>query len=479
MTAGAYDAAGTRGERRRWRGVPGARRAAEGDPPLFEHLPDDAAVGDLLLAPLWTAPPGWWPLLGACVLLSLLFAATVGYSIAVGPGVWGNNIPAAWAYPIVNFVWWIGVGHAGAFLSAALLLGGHRWRGGVHRLAELMAMVALLVSGIFPILHLGRQWMFFWLLPYPSTTGLWPQFKSSLAWDVVTIMVHLAVTALLLFVGLLPDLALARDRAPAGWRRRAYAVLALGWRGSAWQWRQRRQAYVVLAALTATLVVSSESAVSFDFAIAQQPGWHSTLFPVYFVIAALYSGVAFLLLLLLPLRRVLRLQPVVTRRHLDRAGLLLLAFGSLFGWVLAVETFTAWYSGGELGRTTLVQSSEPSSYGWLLWGIAVLAVLAPQLLWWRRLRRSAAVLAAVSAIVLVALWIERFTLVIASLNRGFVPSSWATYLPTWVDWSILLGSFGVFGLLLLLLVRLVPVVAVDEIRRLRREPDEGVATVEA
>lgn len=426
-------------------------------------------ITDVLLAPLWRGSRRWWLLVLAALGGTLVFVGTIVYSLIAGPGVWGNNIPAAWAYPIVSFVWWIAIGHAGGFLSAVLLLSGRRWRASVHRLMEIMAVGAFVIAGIFPILHLGRQWLFFWLAPYPSTMGVWPQYKSALTWDMATIVSHLTVTALFLYVGLMPDLATARDRAPGRWRRRVYGVLALGWRGAARQWQQHRAANLLLAGLTAVLAVSGEATVSFDFATSIVSGWHSTLLPFYFLVASVYSGTAMLLVTLLPVRRALGLHPFVTERHLDALAQIFLACGVLIAYTFVVEAFVGWYSVGEVGRGALDVEPAVRPYGWWLWVLAGLTVVVPQLFWWPAARRNPLVLFGAATLALIGLFAERFVLVVASLDRGFLPSSWEVYLPTWVDWLILLGSIATFALLLLLAVRFLPVVAIDEIKQLRHE----------
>ena len=435
-------------------------------PPVLEQPLDDLAFSDHLLRPPWTRSRGWWILLSASGAGALVFLGLCAWSVIRGPGVWGNDIPVAWAFPIINFVWWIGIGHAGTFISAFLLLLNQRWRGSINRLAEAMTLFALVNAGLFPILHLGRQWFFYWLVPYPSTAGVWPQFKSTLPWDVAAISTYFLVSLLFWYLGLVPDLAMARDRSRGRWRQRIYGIFALGWRGSARQWKQHRSAYLMLAGLATPLVVSVHSIVSLDFAIAQLPGWHSTIFPPYFVVGAIYSGLAMVLVLVVPIRRWLGLEPVITGRHLDGIAKLMLVCGLLLAYSYLVENFIAWYSAEPYESYQQLVARPTGPYAPVFWFTMAGNLLTPQLFWWPRLRRNRVVLVAAGVVVLVAMWTERFVIVVASLNRGFLPSSWAPYIPTWVDWGILLGSLGLFLFLFLLFLRFVPTVAASEVKRL-------------
>lgn len=435
----------------------------------------DAALTDHLLDPLRRTPRAWPYLLAASGALALVYVALVGYTVATGIGVWGNNIPVAWAFAIINFVWWIGIGHAGTFISAFLLLLNQPWRASINRLAEAMTIFALVNAGVYPVLHLGRPWFAYWLVPYPSALGVWPNFLSSLPWDVAAVTTYFTVSALFWYLGLVPDLAAARDRLTGTWRRRAYGVFALGWRGTAREWRRYHAAYGLIAGLAAPLVVSVHSIVSLDFAIAQLPGWHSTLFPPFFVIGAIYSGLAMVLVLLLPIRRAYRLQDVITDRHLAATAKLMLAMALMLGYGYAVESFTAWYSGNGFERYALLVTRPLGPAAWAFWPMLGCNVLAPQLFWWERLRTRAAVLFGVGAVALVGMWLERFVIIVSSLQRDFLPSSWGAYAPTWVDIGIFAGSFGVFGFLFLLFLRFVPAVAMHEVKRQQRDAAAGVA----
>jgi Ni/Fe-hydrogenase subunit HybB-like protein len=441
--------------------------------PVMVGRPGDAALTDRLLAPLGRAPRGWWVLFALAALGTLVFAGAIGYTVARGIGVWGNNIPVAWAFAIINFVWWIGIGHAGTFISAFLLLFQQRWRSSVNRMAEAMTLFALVNAALFPILHLGRPWFFYWLLPYPTRFGVWPQYRSALPWDVAAIATYFIVSLLFWYLGLVPDLATARDRTVGRLRRRIYGLFALGWRGSGGQWREYRTAYLLLAGLATPLVVSVHSIVSLDFATSQLPGWHSTIFPPYFVTGAIYSGFAMVLVLVIPVRRIFGLEDVITTRHLDNMAKLLLAMGWLLLYAYIVEDFIGWYSGDPYQRYTYLVERPLGPYAWLFWVMLALNLLTPQLFWSARLRTSPPVLFIGALAILAGMWLERFILIVTSLNRDFLPSSWHLYRPTWVDWSILGGSIAFFSLLFLLFLRFVPFVPISELKRLRHELASG------
>ena len=429
----------------------------------------DAALTDHLLAPLWHGSRTWWLLFALSALGTLLLLAVVTFTVARGIGTWGNNIPVAWAFAITNFVWWIGIGHAGTFISAFLLLLNQRWRGSINRVAEAMTIFALVNAALFPVLHLGRPWFFYWLIPYPATMNVWPNFKSALPWDVAAVTTYFTVSLLFWYLGLVPDFASARDRAPTRRARRAYGVFAMGWRGSGYQWQRYRIAYVLLAALATPLVISVHSVVSLDFSIAQLPGWHSTIFPPYFVVGAIYSGLAMVLVLLLPLRRAFRLYDIVTEAHLDAIAKLMLAMGLMLTYSYVIETFMAWYSVDAAERYTYLVARPFGPYAIAYWIMTMLNVASPQLFWSKRLRTNTAVLFLASVGILAGMWMERFIIIVTSLNRDFLTSSWHIYIPTWVDWSILAGSLGLFGFLFLLFVRFVPSVAISEVKSLNIE----------
>jgi Ni/Fe-hydrogenase subunit HybB-like protein len=451
------------------RPIAGRPLAAEHEPPLMRGSAGDAELTDLVLAPVWHTRPIWWVLFALSSLGTLLLLATVTYTVFVGIGTWGNNIPVAWAFAITNFVWWIGIGHAGTFISAFLLLLNQHWRGSINRVAEAMTIFALVNAALFPLLHLGRPWFFYWLIPYPATMNVWPNFKSALPWDVAAVTTYFTVSLLFWYLGLVPDLASARDRAPSLLRRRVYGVFAMGWRGSGFEWQRYHVAYVLLAALATPLVISVHSVVSLDFSIAQLPGWHSTIFPPYFVVGAIYSGLAMVLVLLLPLRRAFRLYDIITDAHLNAIAKLMLAMGLMLAYSYVVETFISWYSADTAERYTYLASRPFGPYAVVYWIMTALNVLSPQLFWSRRLRTNGVALFFASVGILIGMWMERFVIIVTSLNRDFLTSSWHIYIPTWVDWGILVGSFGLFGFLFLLFLRFVPSVAISEVKALRTE----------
>jgi molybdopterin-containing oxidoreductase family membrane subunit len=429
----------------------------------------DDTLLDTALAPLTSTPPLWWALFGICAAGTVLWIVTVTYTIAVGIGTWGSNIPVAWAFAIVNFVWWIGIGHAGTFISAFLLLLNQPWRAAISRMAEAMTVIAVAIAGTFPVLHLGRPWFFYWLTPYPSTMGVWPNFKSALPWDVAAVASYFLVSVMFFYLGLIPDVATARDRLSGRTRRRVYGVFALGWNGAGSQWRRRHAALKIIAAVVATLVVSVHSIVSLDFSIAQVPGWHSTLFPPYFVVGAIYSGFAMVIALAIAVRAAYRLHDIITLDHLERLAKLLLTMGLIMAYCYAVELFIAASTTDARERAMHFIHWPFGPFGWAYWLMLALNVGTPQLFWFARCRRSIAVLFGASLAILAGMWLERFVIVVSSLARAGLPSSWFDYVPTWVDWGILVGSLSIFGLCFLLFLRFVPVAAISELRRQRSE----------
>jgi molybdopterin-containing oxidoreductase family membrane subunit len=424
----------------------------------------DELLGKVLRPPAWILPA-----LVATGIGTLMLFAAIAYTVTAGIGVWGNDIPVAWAFGITNFVWWIGIGHAGTFISAFLLLLEQKWRTSINRFAEAMTLFALVQAALFPLLHMGRPWFFYWLIPYPSTMRVWPQFRSSLTWDVAAITTYITVSVLFFYLGLIPDLAVMRDRATALWQRRVCAVFALGWYGSASAWRRYRIGYGLLGGLATPLVVSVHSIVSMDFAIGILPGWHSTVFPPYFVAGAIYSGFAMVLMLLLPARRLYRLEHVVTLGHLDRMAKMLLVTGLIVTYSYVVETYTAWHSGDPFELQMYLQTRP---FGWIapvFWTVIVCNCLAPQILWSRRARRSPVVLFVLSLVIQVGMWLERYMLIVSAQSRDFLPSSWFGFAPSIVDGALLTGTISFFLFLFLLFLRFVPFIPVSEVLALRRE----------
>jgi molybdopterin-containing oxidoreductase family membrane subunit len=411
------------------------------------------------------SPQFWWCAFAASFGFVMVLVGAIAWLLLKGVGIWGINVPVAWGFAITNFVWWIGIGHAGTFISAILLLLHQHWRTSINRLTEAMTLFAVACAGLFPLLHLGRPQYFYWLLPYPDTMGLWPQWRSPLVWDIFAVTTYGTVSLVFWYVGLLPDLATLRDRARTLAKRRVYGVLSLGWRGDALHWRHYEKLYLVLAGLATPLVVSVHSIVGMDFAVAIIPGWHSTIFPPYFVAGAIFSGFAMVLTIVIPLRAVYGFRRYITDRHLELMAKVLMATGWIVAYGYFSEFFTAWISGDEFERYMAVNRAT-GPYWAAFWTLIACNVLAPQLLWWRRLRRSAVVLFLVSLVVNVGMWLERYVIVITSLHRGFLPSSWGMFDGTKWDWATLLGTVGLFFALIFLFVRFLPAIAMTEMKRL-------------
>jgi len=446
---------------------------AETDPletaPVLVGRPDDRALTESLLRPvLEPTRKGYLALLGLLGLGVLLWLVCLYEVLFKGIGVWGNNIPVAWAYDITNFVWWIGIGHAGTLISAILLLFQQRWRTSINRFAEAMTLFAVAMAGMYPIIHLGRPWLFWWLIPYPSVNRIWPNFKSALPWDVFAITTYATTSLLFWYLGLIPDLATARDAAKDRVRRVVYGILSFGWRGSARHWQHWRIGYLLLAGLSTPLVLSVHTVVSFDFAIAQLPGWHTTIFPPYFVAGAIFSGFAMVLTLMIPARKVFGFEHVVTPRHLDNMAKVTLATGLMVSYGYAMEWFIAWYSGNPTELFAFV--NRATGHYQMVYALQIFCnVVAPQALWIPRVRRNVLALFLIAVLVNFGMWAERFVIIAVSLTRDFIPSSWANYAPTWVDWGTLIGSICTFGLLFLLFLRFIPAIPMSEVKELRRE----------
>ncbi len=397
------------------------------------------------------------------LVLVLLYAIT--YLFAKGVGIWGVNVPVAWGFAIANFVWWIGIGHAGTLISAILLLMHQKWRNSINRFAEAMTLFAVSCAGLFPVLHLGRPWVFYWLFPYPDTMKLWPQFRSPLVWDVFAVSTYATISFLFWFIGLLPDLASMRDQAKKRWLRIFYGVLAMGWRGSARHWFRYERAYWILAGLATPLVVSVHSVVSFDFAVAQLPGWHSTIFPPYFVAGAIYSGFAMVATLAIPLRRIYHLEDFITSRHLENMAKIILATSLIVTYSYMAEIFIGWYS-GNVFEIAVARNRAFGPYAVLYWLLILCNVGVPQLLWLKKVRLSVPALFVVCVIVNIGMWLERYVIIVTALSRDFLPSSWGTYHGTVWDFATLFGSMGLFIALLFIFVRILPAISMFETRQL-------------
>jgi molybdopterin-containing oxidoreductase family membrane subunit len=393
------------------------------------------------------------------VLLSM-----VGYLFYTGVGVWGLNSPSGWAFDIVNFVFWVGIGHAGTLISAILFLFRQSWRTGINRFAEAMTIFAVICALLFPSIHVGRVWLLFWVLPIPDQQlWMWPNFRSPLLWDVFAVGTYFTVSLLFWYMGLLPDLASLRDRASNRVRETVYGVLSLGWRGSNRHWLRYERAYLILAALATPLVLSVHSVVSFDFAVSVLPGWHTTIFPPYFVAGAIFSGFAMVVFLAVIARKVYGLEEVITMKHLDNMNRIILATGSMVGYAYGIEFFIAWYGGNPYESFAFLNRAF-GPYAWAYWIMVSCNVIAPQLFWFKKIRTSIPAMMVIAFIVNIGMWFERFVIVVSTLTADFLPSSWGMYWPTWVEILTLIGSFGLFFTLFLLFIRWLPMVAMAEVK---------------
>ncbi len=421
-------------------------------------------IGGVVLRPMKRTPWQWFGglFIAFMMMQALLFGAT--WLLYKGVGVWGIMVPVAWGFAIVNFVWWIGIGHAGTLISAILLLLKQDWRTSINRFAEAMTLFAVAQAGMFPILHLGRPWLGYWLVPYPNSMWLWPQPRSPLVWDVFAVTTYLTVSLLFWYIGLVPDLASMRDRAKKTWQKVAYGLFALGWRGSARQWARYQMAYLLLGGLATPLVVSVHTVVSFDFAISIMPGWHTTIFPPYFVAGAIYSGFAMVLTLMIPARKWFHLEDIITMRHIDAMAKTMLGVGWIVAYGYAMEAFIAWYSGNFYERFMYVNRAVIGPYAPFFWALILCNILIPQLLWSKRWRQDLPKIFFVSLVVNVGMWLERFVIVITSLNRDWLPSSWGEYHPTSIDYAIFVGTIGFFLTLMFLFVRVLPAISIFEMR---------------
>jgi len=424
-----------------------------------------AKIGDIVLYPVLKTPWGWIGGIAVAGLLLMLYLYSLATLFTVGIGIWGINVPVAWGFDIINFVWWIGIGHAGTLISAILLLFRQDWRTSINRAAEAMTIFAVACAGIYPLVHTGRPWLDYWFLPYPSTLGMWPQFRSPLEWDVFAISTYATVSVLFWFVGLIPDLATLRDRAQHPVAKLFYGALSLGWRGAAKHWQRYEVASLILAGLSTPLVLSVHSIISFDFAVSQLPGWHVTVFPPYFVAGAVYCGFAMVILLMIPIRKLFGLEGLITMKHFDVMSKVMLASGLIVTYGYFGEIFYAWYS-ASIYEYFLIVNRTVGPYAWSYWALIIFNVLIPQLLWFKRFRTNLAVLLFVSVAINIGMWFERWVIIVLSLHRDFLPSSWDVYNPSFYDWATFIGSFGLFFVLFFLFIRLLPMITIFEVRDL-------------
>ena len=442
--------------------------------PVIEPGHTFASVTDKISAIVLTqrTPRFWYVGFAISFLLLMILLYSIAAVLTIGVGLFGIMIPVGWGFDIVNFVWWIGIGHAGTLISAILLLLRQKWRQSINRFAEAMTLFAVACAGLFPLLHLGRPWYFYWLFPYPSTMGIQPQFRSPLVWDVFAVSTYFTISLLFWYMGLIPDLATLRDQARRRFARFAYGMLAMGWRGSAIHWHRYEMAYLLLAGLATPLVVSVHTVVSFDFAVGLVPGWHSTIFPPYFVAGAIYSGFAMVLTLAIPLRKMYGLEDFITLRHLKNMAEVMLATGLIVAYGYFMETFMAWYS-GNIYEQYLMWNRTFGPYWFMYWALLLFNVLVPQVLWFRTVRARPLVLFIIAICVNIGMWLERYVIVVVSLSRDFMPSAWGRYSATVWDYGVFIGSIGLFFAALFIFVRLLPMISIFEMRELVHDTEES------
>jgi molybdopterin-containing oxidoreductase family membrane subunit len=412
---------------------------------------------------LGETPKRWPYALAMAASILMIMIGSLSWLVGIGTGTWGLNTTIGWAWDITGFVFWIGIGHAGTLISAILYLFRQKWRTSINRAAEAMTIFAVMSAGMYPLFHVGRVWFAYWLFPIPNQMGMWPQFKSPLFWDVCAVSTYATVSILFWYVGLVPDLATLRDRTTSRVKQIVYGIFALGWRGSHRNWLHYERAYLILAGLSTPLVLSVHTIVSFDFAVSIIPGWHTTIFPPYFVAGAIFSGFAMVVTLMVVARKALGLQELITVRHLENMNKIILATGTMVGYAYAMELFIAYYSGNAFERFAFANRMF-GPYSWAYWSMWSCNVIFPQLFWFKRIRTSIPAMFVISIIVNVGMWFERFVIVVTSLHRDYIPSSWSYFRPTWIDMSTFFGTFGLFLTMFLLFCRYLPVVAISEVK---------------
>jgi Ni/Fe-hydrogenase subunit HybB-like protein len=440
--------------------------------PVIEPGHTFASVTDKISAIVLTrrTPLFWFVALAVSFSLLMLFFWAITNLFFTGIGIWGVNKPVGWGFAIINFVWWIGIGHAGTLISAILLLFRQSWRNSINRFAEAMTLFAVACAGMYPVLHLGRPWLLYWLFPYPNTMQIEPNFRSPLVWDVFAVSTYATISLLFWFVGLIPDLATLRDRSENRWARATYGILAMGWRGSASHWQKYETATLLLAGLATPLVLSVHTVVSFDFAVSIIPGWHATIFPPYFVAGAIYCGFAMVVVLAIPLRALYGLEDFITLRHLDNSAKVMLATGLIVAYGYMTEAFMAWYSGNPYEQF-MIWNRMNGPYRLGYWMLILCNVVIPQSLWFPKVRTNVKALFGVSMVVLTGMWLERYIIVVTSLHRDFLPSSWGMYYPTRWDWATYAGTIGLFFTLFFLFIRVLPMISISEVRTLLPEAE--------
>ena len=441
------------------------------DAPLVEGNHTFASITEKISSITENPPPkGWWIAFLASLSLLGLLKISILYLLWEGTGIWGLNNPVGWGWAIVNFVFWVGIGHAGTLISAVLFLFRQKWRTAINRFAEAMTIFAVMCALIFPGIHVGRVWVAYYMFPIPNQMSMWPNFRSPLLWDVFAVGTYFTVSLLFWYVGLIPDFATLRDRAKTKVRKVFFGILSLGWRSSNRHWQNYEQAYLMLAGLSTPLVLSVHSIVSTDFAISLLPGWHTTIFPPYFVAGAIFSGFAMVITLAVPVRWIYGLESIITMGHLDKMAKIMLVTGSMVGYAYSMEFFIAWYSNNTYESFAFVNRAF-GPYAWAYWIMISCNVIVPQLFWFKRLRNSLPVLFIASIFANIGMWFERFVIVISSLSRDYLPANWDYYTPTMWDVSLFLGSFGLFFTLFLLFLRFLPMIAISEVKGVMPEAD--------
>jgi len=427
-------------------------------------------VTETVAAPIEVPNSRWWGFFLVSLMMLSVLGVSVGWLLWEGIGIWGLNNPVDWGWAIVNFVFWVGIGHAGTLISAVLFLFRQKWRTSINRAAEAMTIFAVICALLFPTVHAGRPWLLFWALPIPNQMGMWPNFRSPLLWDVFAVSTYFTVSLMFWYVGLIPDLATMRDRAKTKARRIAYGIFSLGWRGSTRHWQHYEKAYLILAGLATPLVLSVHTIVSFDFAVSQLPGWHTTIFPPYFVAGAIFSGFGMVLTLMIPIRTWFKLENFITLKHLENMAKIILVTGTMVGYAYGMEFFIAWYSGNAYESYAFANRAF-GDYWWAYWTMISCNVISPQLFWFKAVRRSPAALFVISIFVNIGMWFERFVITVTSLHHDFLPSSWDYYTPTLWDVATLIGSFGLFFTLFCLFLRYLPVIAIAEVKSVMPQAD--------
>ncbi len=442
------------------------------EPPLIEGNPTFHSITEDVsaIAERPKPPKLWYVLMGISSFLALILFVLIGYLVGVGIGVWGNNIPVGWGFPIVNFVFWVGIGHAGTLISAILFLLRQKWRTSINRFAEAMTLFAIACALVFPGIHVGRIWVIYYMFPVPNQMSMWPNFRSPLLWDFFAVGTYFTVSLIFWYTGLVPDLATMRDRAKTRLRKIVLGIFSLGWRGSNRHWKHYEMAYLILAGLSTPLVLSVHSIVSTDFATSILPGWHSTIFPPYFVAGAIFSGFGMVLTMAIIARKAFKLQHIITLNHLEKINKVILLTGMMVGYSYAMEFFIAWYGGNQYEQFTFINRAF-GPYWWAYWIMIFSNVLVPQLFWFKKIRTNIPAMFVVSIFVNIGMWFERFVIVITSLHRDFLPSSWDMFKPTWVDFGMMIGAFGLFFTLFLLFVRWLPMVAMSEVKGVLPQAD--------